>query len=336
MSGYSEFAGQIDAGALRTLAVSPSTARAGRIGADPARAGVDLDLANWRGIVAPPGLTDVERDRVGRTSSSASRPATRGGASCERYGWEDMLLTGPPFRQFLLAEQRRINAVLQRLAAGDVRSRQDATAARSAHHNAAAIAVLAGCPPARMLRRFSTKGSDPLWKSRPSAVTLAAALAGHAVAMPVGGSCRPALAVLMATALFGSRSLVTNLAIGSRCDGSVRAFTAGLGCPSPRSAYTGCERVARCRGVTSGVRVLDAPCGFRVPGSSGFLRLRLSTGRITNLPTDPAHPLACPPLMDPIASRLRRRADAGESVVGVRRAPRWAQPSAYCPASGPR
>ena len=42
-------------------------------------------------------------------------------ATLEQNGWDDQFLAGPPFRQFLLAEQARIEAVLQRLSATDTR-----------------------------------------------------------------------------------------------------------------------------------------------------------------------------------------------------------------------
>jgi putative tricarboxylic transport membrane protein len=118
VSGYAEFAGQIAAGQLRVLGVS-SAARVPGIDAPTLReSGIALDLANWRAIVAPPGLSNAEQDalirRITRLAASAPWQAT-----LARHGWDDQLLTGQPFRQFLLAEQSRIDAVLQRLAAGN-------------------------------------------------------------------------------------------------------------------------------------------------------------------------------------------------------------------------
>jgi putative tricarboxylic transport membrane protein len=118
VSGYAEFAGQIAAGQLRVLAVS-SAARVPNIDAPTLReSGIALDLANWRAIVAPPGLSDAEQDalveRLTRLAASAPWRAT-----LAQNGWEDQFLTGQAFRQFLLAEQSRIEAVLQRLAAGN-------------------------------------------------------------------------------------------------------------------------------------------------------------------------------------------------------------------------
>jgi hypothetical protein len=118
VSGYAEFAGQIAAGQLRLLAVS-SAARVPGIDAPTLReSGIALDLANWRAIVAPPGLSNAEQDalirRIARLAASAPWQAT-----LARNGWDDQFLAGQPFRQFLLAEQSRIDAVLRRLAASN-------------------------------------------------------------------------------------------------------------------------------------------------------------------------------------------------------------------------
>jgi putative tricarboxylic transport membrane protein len=118
VSGYGEFAGEIAAGELRTLAIS-APARMPGIDAPTLReSGIALDLANWRAVVAPPGLSDAEHDalieRVTRMARSDPWKKT-----LEQNGWEDTFLAGADFRQFLLAEQARVEAVLQRLAAGE-------------------------------------------------------------------------------------------------------------------------------------------------------------------------------------------------------------------------
>lgn len=118
VSGYGEFAGQIAAGQLRPLAISAAE----RINGIPAptlrEAGVALDLANWRAIVGPPGLSDAERDALtARVSRMAQSEAWR--QAVAQNGWDDLFLAGSGFRQFLLAEQARVEAVLQRLATAD-------------------------------------------------------------------------------------------------------------------------------------------------------------------------------------------------------------------------
>jgi len=121
VSGYGEFAGQIAAGQLRILAVS-SRDRVAGIDAPTLRdAGIELDLANWRAVVAPPGLSDAEHtaltQRVTRLATSRQWREV-----LEQNGWDDLFLTGIPLRQFLIAEQTRIEDVLRRLSASDAQS----------------------------------------------------------------------------------------------------------------------------------------------------------------------------------------------------------------------
>ena len=121
VSGYGEFSGQIAAGQLRALAISA----AGRIiGIDVPtlrESGVPLDLANWRAIVAPPGLSDAEHDAlIARVTRIAHSDAWT--TALKQNGWDDLFLAGAGFRQFLLAEQARVGAVLQRLGAAETSS----------------------------------------------------------------------------------------------------------------------------------------------------------------------------------------------------------------------
>jgi putative tricarboxylic transport membrane protein len=118
VSGYAEFAGQVAAGQLRILAVS-APSRVSGIDAPTLRdSGIALDLANWRAIVAPPGLSASEQDALtARVTALAQSAQWR--AMLAKNGWDDLFLAGLPFRQFLLAEQSRIEAVLQRLKATD-------------------------------------------------------------------------------------------------------------------------------------------------------------------------------------------------------------------------
>ena len=143
VSGYAEFAGQIAAGQLRVLAIS-SASRVGGIDAPTLReSGIALDLANWRAIVAPPGLSDAEQEaltaRITKLATSAEWRST-----LEQNGWDDQFLTGPALRQFLLAEQSRIEEVLRRLSATNSQSptRLAVTLTPTSLPNAVAICFL--------------------------------------------------------------------------------------------------------------------------------------------------------------------------------------------------
>ena len=87
VSGYAEFAGQIAAGQLRILAVSAPSRVAGIDAPTLRDAGIALDLANWRAIVAPPGLSDAEEAALVRTNDDDGHErAVAGDAREKRLG----------------------------------------------------------------------------------------------------------------------------------------------------------------------------------------------------------------------------------------------------------
>lgn len=121
VSGYAEFAGQVAAGQLRILAVSSASRVAGIDAPTLHDAGINLDLANWRAVVAPPGLSAAEHAALTeRITRLATSPQWR--AVLHQNGWDDLFLSGPPLKQFLLAEQARIEDVLRRLSAADTQA----------------------------------------------------------------------------------------------------------------------------------------------------------------------------------------------------------------------
>ena len=116
VSGYAEFAGQVAAGQLRILAVSAPSRVPGIDAPTLREAGIALDLANWRAIVAAPGLSSAEEAELSRRMTMLATSA-QWKELLSNNGWDDQFLAGAPFRQFLLAEQSRIEAVLRRLSA---------------------------------------------------------------------------------------------------------------------------------------------------------------------------------------------------------------------------
>jgi putative tricarboxylic transport membrane protein len=102
VSGVGEWLDQIESGELRALAVSGvAAAEAG--GATPVASapiaptlqeqGIDVELANWRGVVAPPEISDEGQDCliavVEQMVASEGWVQTR-----EQYGWQDFAMFG--------------------------------------------------------------------------------------------------------------------------------------------------------------------------------------------------------------------------------------------------
>ena len=114
VSGAGEYADQVRSDQLRVLAVT-GTARVAGVDAPTLReAGVDAVFTNWRGIVAPPGLSERDtralRDAIERLHAS---PAWR--AALARNGWTDTYLGGAEFDGFLDQEFGRLEEVMTEL-----------------------------------------------------------------------------------------------------------------------------------------------------------------------------------------------------------------------------
>ena len=61
ISGYGEFAEQVKAGKLRVLAISADKRQADIAAPTLKEEGIDVELFNWRGVFAPPGVNDTQR-----------------------------------------------------------------------------------------------------------------------------------------------------------------------------------------------------------------------------------------------------------------------------------
>ncbi len=112
VSGYGEFEGQIKAGKLRLLAVTAPN-RLPNVDAPTLKEqGIDLDIANWRSVVAPPGLTaEQRRALIDTIDKMAKSPAWQ--EILKQKGWDDAYLSGDPFAAFLKEEQARVADVLK-------------------------------------------------------------------------------------------------------------------------------------------------------------------------------------------------------------------------------
>ncbi|MER5645689.1 tripartite tricarboxylate transporter substrate binding protein [Streptosporangium sp. NPDC002524] len=111
ISGIGEFAEHVKSGKLRALGVS-SPERLANVDAPTIKeAGLDVELANWRGFVAPGGLDDAAKkaltDLVTKMHDS---PAWKDAVM--KNGWTDVFQTGQPFADFLAAEQTKVKAVI--------------------------------------------------------------------------------------------------------------------------------------------------------------------------------------------------------------------------------
>ncbi|WP_395359872.1 Bug family tripartite tricarboxylate transporter substrate binding protein [Streptomyces sp. YH02] len=114
VSGVGEYLDQIKAGELRLLAVTGPKRVPGLDAPTLREAGLDTEFTNWRGIVAPPGLSDAEREKlVTLVTELHDSPQWR--ESLRTHGWNDAFLPGEEFGTFLAEQDRRVGSVLKEL-----------------------------------------------------------------------------------------------------------------------------------------------------------------------------------------------------------------------------
>jgi len=110
-SGLGEYVDQIEAGQVRVLAVSGAERVEGVDAPTLTEAGINLTFTNWRGILAPPGISDEDRNAmVGVLEKLHATQAWKD--ALVKNGWSDAFMTGPQFEAFLAEQDKRVEATL--------------------------------------------------------------------------------------------------------------------------------------------------------------------------------------------------------------------------------
>lgn len=114
LSGWNEFAGQIEAKKLRPIAVTSGKRLAGIDVPTLKEQGVNVELSNWRAIFAAPGITDAQKrelivavDKTVRTKSWQDLLA--------KNGWADAYLVGDAFSVYLENEIKSTEKIINNL-----------------------------------------------------------------------------------------------------------------------------------------------------------------------------------------------------------------------------
>jgi putative tricarboxylic transport membrane protein len=112
ISGWGEFEGQVKAGKLRAIAITAKNKVEGNPTPTLIEQGVNLELINWRSIVAAPGITADQKKALADIVDKLVKSKEWQDVLKQR-GWDNAYLPEPQFGEFLKAEQVRVEGVLK-------------------------------------------------------------------------------------------------------------------------------------------------------------------------------------------------------------------------------
>ncbi|MET0517814.1 MAG: tripartite tricarboxylate transporter substrate-binding protein [Burkholderiaceae bacterium] len=110
-SGFSEFQQYIDSGKMRAIAVTSPQRLKGLNAPTLRELGIDVEIGNWRGVYAPPGITAEQRKALTEMVVKATKSKSWA-ESLDKNGWTPALLAGPPFDEFVDREFASLRAIM--------------------------------------------------------------------------------------------------------------------------------------------------------------------------------------------------------------------------------
>jgi putative tricarboxylic transport membrane protein len=163
INGLAEFAPQIEAGAVRVLAISSAERLPGLPIPTLREQGVDVEFENWRSVVAPPGLGVADRRRIEAAVDAMVRSAAWREA-LDRYRWLDRYLAGDAFARFVDAEEARVQDILTKL--GTTQSDRRTLISAAGPYPLIVLSGLVLCAVAAILgrRRAAARVARPGWR----------------------------------------------------------------------------------------------------------------------------------------------------------------------------
>lgn len=110
-SGYTEFGEYIKSGKMRPIAVTSATRLKGVDAPTLKELGLNVEIGNWRGVYAAPGITAEQRKALTEMVLKATRSAAWAQA-VETNGWTPAVLSGPEFDKFVDDQFAALRAVM--------------------------------------------------------------------------------------------------------------------------------------------------------------------------------------------------------------------------------
>ncbi|MQA62912.1 MAG: tripartite tricarboxylate transporter substrate binding protein [Actinophytocola sp.] len=114
VSGVGEYLDQIEAGELRVLAVTGPERVEGIDAPTLKEAGIDVEFTNWRGVVAPPGISDADRKALVDVYTDM-HGSKEWKDALARNGWDDAFLAGDEFGTFMKEQSDEVEKILKDL-----------------------------------------------------------------------------------------------------------------------------------------------------------------------------------------------------------------------------
>jgi putative tricarboxylic transport membrane protein len=117
VSGYSEFEQHIQSGRMRALALSSPERQAGIDVPTLREQGINVALANWRGIFGAPGITREQQDAlIAAVEAGVKSPKWQ--ETLKERNWTGMFLPGDKYKAFIEQDVKRIGEILASLNLG--------------------------------------------------------------------------------------------------------------------------------------------------------------------------------------------------------------------------
>jgi len=113
-SGWAELQEFVNTGKMRAIAITSPTRLKGVKVPTLKEQGVNVELGNWRGVYAAPGITAPQRKAL--TDAVVKATQTKGWAeTLEKNNWSAAVLTGPELEKFVSDDHARLRALMLKL-----------------------------------------------------------------------------------------------------------------------------------------------------------------------------------------------------------------------------
>jgi putative tricarboxylic transport membrane protein len=114
VTGIGETRDQIEAGEVKALAVTSAEKVEGLDTPTLKEHGIDLEFTNWRGWVAPPELSNEDKQAL-IDLATKMHDSQQWKDALAKNGWTDAFMTGDEYGTFLKSEDQRVGDVLSQL-----------------------------------------------------------------------------------------------------------------------------------------------------------------------------------------------------------------------------